>query len=33
MADGLGYGDISSCGKTKIKTLNLDKMASETKII
>ncbi|UMB53755.1 arylsulfatase [Lutibacter sp. A64] len=29
MADDLGYGDIGSYGQTKIKTPNLDKMASE----
>ena len=33
MADDLGYGDIGSYGQTKIKTPNLDKMASEIKII
>jgi len=29
MADDLGYGDIGPYGQTKIKTPNLDKMASE----
>lgn len=29
MADDLGYGDLGSYGQTKIKTPNLDKMASE----
>lgn len=29
MADDLGYGDIGAYGQTKIKTPNLDKMASE----
>lgn len=29
LADDLGYGDLGSYGQTKIKTLNLDRMAGE----